>query len=49
MKKMYIAPEMETIEIVPAGMLCISTGIGDDATIPGQARFLDEDWDDFEE
>lgn len=49
MKKKYIAPKMETIEIVTAGMLCVSTDIGDDATIPGKARFLDEDWDDWEE
>jgi hypothetical protein len=53
MKKIYMAPETEAIEIEIGGMLCNSPGsatssdIGGDAFEPGKARFLD-DWDEEE-
>lgn len=43
MKKLYIIPESELIDIEVAGMLCLSTGIGDDAEGPAQAPPFDED------
>jgi len=52
MKKEYIAPETEAIEIETAGMLCSSPlegGFGDDATTPAKAREFYDDWDYEEE
>ena len=48
MKKYYITPSVETIEIELEGFLAYSTGINDeDATIPAKAREIiidDDDW-----
>jgi len=44
MKKEYIEPQMEVIEMLPEGMLCLSGLIDGDATEPGMARlFADDD------
>ena len=46
MKKLYIEPEIEIIDIELSGMLCVSTLIGDDATEVANTPGLDwENWD----
>lgn len=48
MKKLYIIPATEIIEIELTEMLCVSTSFGEDADKPANARgvFSDEDdWD----
>ena len=46
MKKSYLKPETEVIEIESAGMLCLSTGVGD-ADKPALSPEFG-DWDDDE-
>jgi hypothetical protein len=48
MKKIYIVPQCEEIELKYLGMLCVSGGFGGDADSPGKSRMFD-DWDDNEE
>ncbi|SFW10796.1 hypothetical protein SAMN02910409_0210 [Prevotellaceae bacterium HUN156] len=44
MKKEYMEPLMEAVEIATMGMLCVSGGIDDDpATDPAKSRLFDDD------
>lgn len=44
MKKEYVAPYMETIELELEGVIAYSTGIGDsDADGPAKVRMFDDD------
>jgi hypothetical protein len=43
MRKEYIEPQMEVIDMRMQSMLCISGGLGGDAKEPGMAPELDED------
>ena len=43
MRKEYIEPQMDVIEMLPEGMLCVSGEIDGDATEPGMARFFADD------
>ena len=42
MRKEYIEPQMEVIDMRMQSMLCISGGLGGDAKEPGLAPELDE-------
>ena len=44
MKKIYIIPQLEVIELNYAGLLCLSGDLGGIADEPGKAR--DFGWDD---
>jgi hypothetical protein len=43
MKKEYIEPQMEVIDMLPEGMLCVSGDIIEEATEPALAPELDVD------
>ena len=43
MKKEYMEPQMEVIDMLPEGMLCVSGELGGEATEPGLAPELDVD------
>ena len=43
MRKEYIEPQVEAIEMLPEGMLCLSGDIDGDATEPALSPFFDED------
>lgn len=49
MKKLYVTPDIEIIDTELSGMLCISGGLGDDATDPAKAPLFDGDLDDWDE
>ena len=42
MKKKYIEPQMEAIDMLPEGMLCVSGDIIEEATEPALVPELDE-------
>ena len=44
MKKVYIIPQLEVIELNYAGLLCLSGDLGGIADEPGKARLYD-DWE----
>lgn len=46
MKKEYIEPRIEVIEMMPEEVLLLNTSIGNDASGPANAR---EFWDDQED
>ena len=47
MKKKYIEPLMEAIEMESIGMLCnsLDNGFTDETNEPAKARFFDDDWE----
>lgn len=49
MKKEYMEPQMEVIEMLPEGMLCVSGDINGEATDPAHARMFGFEDDDFED
>ena len=49
MKKEYIEPRMEVVDILPGGMLCVSGDINGEATEPAHARMFGFGDDDFED
>ena len=48
MKKQYLKPEIEIIQLEQRGMLCISGGLGGEASGPAKSRMFDDDWDDWD-
>ena len=47
MRKEYIEPQVEAIEMLPEGMLCLSGDINGDATEPALAPEDDVDHEDW--
>lgn len=49
MKKLYVTPNIEIIDMELSGMLCLSTPLNGDADGPANARLFDGDLDDWDE